>query len=222
MLEYIQDAGLKPARAYTKRSKTNLIVLHHVQGSMSVKQVHQLHLARGHKGIDYNIYIDRSGQIYWGRGLEYEGGHTLNSGVSAGVNARSVGIVCNGDYTKETMPPAQLAALKRVTLDVSKHYGLTVDQIKAHREVGNTDCPGKNFPVNGVREYVKEQLTGGKSGMYVTTRTAEIYRRDSDRKSIGADNEVELQEYSGGKWALVKNPKTGNEFIIEFAALRQK
>lgn len=221
MFEYIQDAGLNPARPYTKRKKTDLIVLHHVEGSRTPQEIHTDHIKRGYSGgIAYNIYIGKSGEMYWGRNLEAEGGGVKNSGISAGVNARCVAIVCNGNYLKEQMPPVQLAALKRVTLDVAKHYGLSAEQIKGHREVGNSDCPGKNYPLNEVREYVRQKLKGG-TGMYETTRTAEIYRRDSDRTSIGAGNKLELLEYSGGKWALVRNPKTGNEFIVEFGALKQ-
>ena len=67
MFEYVKDAGLVPARAYTKRKKTDLIILHHVQGNMSVQAVHAMHIARGHKGIDYNIYIDKDGTVYWAR-----------------------------------------------------------------------------------------------------------------------------------------------------------
>ncbi len=221
MFEYVKDAGLKPASPYVKRSRTNLVVLHHVQGNMSVRQVHELHLGRGHKGIDYNIYIGKDGEVYWGRGLQYEGGHTLNSGISAGVNARSVGIVCNGDYTKEQMSAAQLAALKRVTLDVAKHYGLAAEQIKAHREVGNTDCPGKSYPTNEVREYVRESLKGG-AGVgktYITAGKTPVYKHERD---IGAGNELELESYTGGEYARVKNEKTGNVFIVPFANLRKK
>ncbi len=156
--DYVKDAGLGFARALTRRKKTNLIVLHHVQGNMSVTAVHQLHLGRGHKGIDYNIYVDKDGTVYWGRGLEMEGGHTL---AKLGINVRSVGIVCNGDFTRERMGAAQLESLKRVVMDVVRYYGFeSVAQIVGHGEVGNTDCPGKFFPLAEVKEYIRN---GGKN-----------------------------------------------------------
>ena len=146
---YIKDAGLTPARAYTKRKKTNLIILHHVQGNMSVQAVHAMHVARGHKGIDYNIYIDKDGTVYWGRGLEYVGGHTLDR---LGYNDRSVGIVCNGDFQAEQMGEAQKEALVHVMRDVCAQYGIT--DVRGHREVSDTDCPGRYFPLEEVRACV--------------------------------------------------------------------
>lgn len=216
MLDYVKDAGLKPSAPYVKRSRTDMIVLHHVQGDLSLRQVHELHLSRGHKGIDYNIYIGLDGAVYWGRGLEYEGGHTLNSGISAGVNARSVGIVCNGDYTRNAMPAAQLAALKRVTLDVAKHFGLADTAVRAHREVGDTDCPGKNFPLEEVRQYVRQNLNAA-SGTYETKEPTPVYKRE---RTIGAGVRLTLECYTGGEYARVKNPQTGNEFIVPFSSLR--
>ncbi len=217
MFDYVKDAGLRPREAYSLRSRTELIVLHHVEGDLSVRQVHQLHLERGHRGIDYNIYIDRDGTVYWGRGLQYEGGHTLNSGVSAGVNAKSVGIVCNGNFMREHMRAAQLEALCRVTLDVARHYGLKPEAVRAHREVGSTDCPGKYFPLEEVRGHVRQSLYKS-AAMYETAAPAPVYKKE---RTIGAGVPLMLECYTGGEYARVKNPKTGSIFIVPFACLKK-
>lgn len=229
MLEYVKDLGLKPKHPYAVRKVTDLIIEHHASGKTCmtdaeaedvIRSYHNSHIAKGNRGIDYNFLVAGNGSVFKGRGLEYEGGHVLNDGKSAGMNARSVGICALGDFERNQMPQAQKDAIARLTRDVAQHYGIK-DIIK-HKDVKATDCPGKNYPFDEICEYALSTTAGGGSGMYVTTRTAEIYRRDSPRPTIGAGNELELLEYSGGKWAQVKNPATGNEFIIEFDALRQK
>ena len=47
MFEYIKDAGLKPARTYKKRSKTDLIIIHQVEGNITPAAVHNMHIGRG-------------------------------------------------------------------------------------------------------------------------------------------------------------------------------
>ena len=125
MFEYIKNYGLKFSGTLEKRSITNLIVLHHSEGGYSetVLSIHNYHLSNGHKGIDYNICIEKDGTVVWGRGLEYVGGHTSNSyATTKGVNARSIGIVCLGNFTKDKMPIEQKEALKRVVADLVIYY----------------------------------------------------------------------------------------------------
>ena len=155
MKSYIRSEILEFKTPLIKRPTTDLIILHHIEGNLSLEQTHELHLGRGHKGIDYNIYIALDGTAWWGRGLEYEGGSVLNSGPTKGMNQRAVGIVCNGDFNRMCMPEAQKHTLMRVVSDVVAHYGFaSVEQIKGHGEVGYTDCPGRYFPLKEVRDYV--------------------------------------------------------------------
>lgn len=160
MFDYIKDAGLVPARPYSVRAMTDLILIHHVEGIMTVQAIHAMHIAKGNRGIDYNIYIDLDGTVWWGRGLEYEGGSVSNSYYKTkGMNARAVAIVCNGNFNKQQMPEAQKAALKRVVADLVRHYHIaSVTQILSHREAAGydyTDCPGTYFPMEEVREYIR-------------------------------------------------------------------
>lgn len=150
MFEYIIDVGLKPAIPYTKRRKTDMIVLHHAAGETGVQAMHKYHISkRGYRGIAYNIFIDLDGKAYWGRGIEYVGGGVQDSGVTAGINQRCVAIVCNGNFEQRTMPDAQKEALLRVIGDLLAYYP-AITKIAGHKEVaapGHTVCPGKNFPL---------------------------------------------------------------------------
>lgn len=163
MFEYVKNFGLKPKRPYRARAKTDLIVLHNVGGTMSCADIHKMHMAdpeANYSGIAYNIYVDKDGTTIWGRGLEYEGGHVANGeSATKGVNARSVGIVANGNFMKEKMSKAQEEALMRVVADVVRYYGFTsISQIVSHREIAgrnHTDCPGTYFPADEIREYIR-------------------------------------------------------------------
>ena len=58
----------------------------------------------------------------------------------------------------------------------------------------------------------------------VTVKSTPIYVIPGDtttRVSIGAGNKLTLLAYTGGKYALVKNPKTGREFIVEYESLKE-
>lgn len=50
------------------------------------------------------------------------------------------------------MPEAQKNAFIKFARDVVKTYGIT--EIKGHREVGDTDCPGKYFPLDEIRNAI--------------------------------------------------------------------
>lgn len=215
MFEYIKDAYLKPSRPYTLRKATDLIVLHHVEGNLSVEDVHRLHLERGHKGIDYNIYIDKDGSVYWGRGLEYEGGHVANNRKeTAGVNARSVGIVCNGNFLIENMGDIQKEALKTVVNDVVLHYGFkSASQIVSHREIAGenyTDCPGK-LPVEEIREFIRKGGRNSEKDDLIWKVNAGVVnlREKADLnsriiKKLYRGDSVKLERYvKGEEWARV-------------------
>lgn len=159
MFEYVKDLKLKPRLPYAKRPKTDLIILHHFASDASASAVHEAHmsLAHGlHRGIDYNIVVQLDGQAVWGRGLEYEGGHVLNSGKSAGMNKRSIGIACQGNFEMRTMPAPQKETLFRVILDCLSAYP-EIKTILGHKEVKATACPGRNYPLAEAKALLNER-----------------------------------------------------------------
>jgi len=172
MFAYVKDLGLTPQRPYAQREKSDLIVLHHFESDAGAQAVHAYHISRGHKGIDYNIVVLKNGEAVWGRGLAFEGGHTSNTAArTRGVNARSVGIACQGNFNLEKMGAAQLDTLCRVTREVADHYGIS--DIRGHREISGadyTDCPGKHFPVDEVRMFAlrKEKPLAAKPTFHIS------------------------------------------------------
>jgi N-acetylmuramoyl-L-alanine amidase len=228
MFEYVKDAHLAFNEALEKREKTDLIVLHHSEGGAAetVESIHQYHLSKGHKGIDYNICVLKNGDVYWGRGLDAEGGHVSNSWPkTAGVNARSVGIVCLGNFNTEQMGDKQLNALKQVTADVVRHFGLSsLSQIVTHRGIAGedyTDCPGINFPTNEVRDYILHGVKNAEPDpaapkFYRVTVQTLNFRQTPDLNApvictLHHGDRVELGRYVEGEdWArVIFGGKTG-------------
>ena len=143
------DAGLKWAHALAERQRTELLVLHHAAGNGSVEAIHREHLDRGWSGIAYHYYVRKDGAIYRGRPEWATGGHTL------GENWRSLGVCFEGNFEIEEMGPEQLKSGGELVADIRARYpGI---EVKRHRELGVTACPGENFPFDEILEYEEEQ-----------------------------------------------------------------
>lgn len=135
---------------FTRRSKTDEVILHHAEASSAtVWDINDWHLNNGWTGIGYHYYIRKDGSVYRGRPEWALGAHAV------GHNDRSIGICCEGAYMTETMPAAQLASLKALLRDIMGRYGKL--QLLRHKDVNSTDCPGKNFPWAEAQDYMSEE-----------------------------------------------------------------
>lgn len=136
----INIANLDFRSALRKRSKTDMIILHHAAAQGGVEAVHRYHKNNlGWSGIGYNYYVRKDGTVWEGRGLDKVGAH-----AGASFNNRSVGICAEGNFETETMPDAQKQALIELVAFVLQKYPGCV--IKGHREVAATACPGRFYP----------------------------------------------------------------------------
>lgn len=122
-----------------KREKTKTIVLHHAAASIcSPDDIHRIHLLNGWAGIGYHFFVRKDGSVTRGRPLWSIGAHV------SGNNSLSVGICFEGNFEKENMSQKQLEGGKNL-LSYLKGIYPGID-IKLHRELNATACPGKNFP----------------------------------------------------------------------------
>ena len=125
-------------KSMTKRTKTDLIVLHHAAAkSCSVQDVHRWHLDRGWSGIGYHFFIRKDGTVWRGRPEDRVGAHTVD------YNSRSIGICFEGNFEKELMPEIQKAAGLELIAYLKGKY--PIKDIKGHGELKATACPGKFF-----------------------------------------------------------------------------
>lgn len=146
----IIEANLPRNGNFTRRSKTDEVILHHAEASSAtVWDINAWHLSNGWVGIGYHYYIRKDGSVYRGRPEWALGAHAV------GHNDRSIGICCEGAYMTETMPATQLAALRALLLDIMGRYGKLT--LLRHKDVNSTDCPGKNFPWAAAQDYMSEE-----------------------------------------------------------------
>lgn len=136
----------------TKRTRTiTRIILHHAAAtSCTATQIHDWHKANGWCGIGYHFFINKQGEVYEGRPLEYIGAHAGNN------NEDSIGICFEGNFEKEDMNDKQKQAGRLLVETLRQRYGIT--KVQRHSDVNATACPGKNFPFEyiayGTREVV--------------------------------------------------------------------
>lgn len=122
-----------------------MIVLHHAEASTcSIQDIHQWHLNNGWAGCGYHFLVRKDGSVYRGRPEEAIGSHCH------GVNATSLGVCAEGDFTKESMPDVQKNAIVELCKYLCSKYGIS--SIKGHKELYSTECPGTNYPLQQIRE----------------------------------------------------------------------
>ncbi len=127
-----------------KRSKTGMVILHHVAGNGSVEQIHDYHKrVRGWSGIGYHFYVRKDGSVWQGRPIDAVGAHTL------GYNSDSVAVCFEGNFETEQMNGNQASAGAELVAYIRDKYP-SVTKVKGHGELKNTACPGKNFPYDKI------------------------------------------------------------------------
>ena len=134
------------------RCSTIYIALHHAAAKdCSAKQVDEWHKANGWSGIGYHFFVRKGGSIYRGRPESSIGAHV------SGKNNCSIGICAEGDYDSETaMPAAQKTAIKELLRYLKGKYPAA--RIVGHREIGDSDCPGRYFPLEELRNTYGEEI----------------------------------------------------------------
>lgn len=147
--------------ALSKRTRTDCIVLHHAEASKcTVEQIDSWHKSNGWSGIGYHFFVRKDGSVYRGRPLDSMGAHVQ------GMNNCSVGICAEGAYSREYMPDIQKRAIAEL-IDYLKTNYYPNSTVVGHREVGSSDCPGKNYPLEELKRY-SEILNNGSEVLTMT------------------------------------------------------
>lgn len=134
-----------------KRSKTDMILLHHAVYNGDVEGIDRIHKNKGWTCIGYHFYVRKDGSIYRGRKEDTVGAHAYGS------NYTSIGICAEGNFEIDTMSVEQKNSIIELVNYLKNKYGVT--KVLRHKDVNATACPGKNYPfdeiVNGVSEATK-------------------------------------------------------------------
>ena len=136
----IIETNLNWAGALAKRSKIDMIVLHHAAAShCSIYNIHNWHLSNQWSGFGYHYFINKEGRIFRGRQDDVIGSH------AKGYNSTSIGICFEGDFNKEMPTQAQIDSGLELVEYLKKQYN--IKNVKGHKDLMATDCPGNLFPL---------------------------------------------------------------------------
>ena len=133
---------------YETRPKTEVIVIHHTgfpegDKDSTVEEIHKFHQeVNGWAGCGYHFLIRKNGTIEQGRKLPAVGAHALHH------NMNSVGICVAGNFNFVKPKHAQMESLDLLTAWLCQKYKLdpmAQGVIVGHRDLNDTDCPGKNL-----------------------------------------------------------------------------
>lgn len=119
------------------REITRAIVHHSASSRMTtLEEIRRWHLKRRFRDIGYHYVIERSGEIRVGRSIQVPGAH------AKGHNLDSIGICVVGDNLdpEEKWDGTQRDGLWRLIRALRLVWPEL--EILAHREVGETHCPG--------------------------------------------------------------------------------
>ena len=78
-------------------------------------------------------------------------------GAHAGVrefNHRGIGICLVGNFEETYPTPRQMASLRALVRWIHLAFHIPYDQVIGHRDVKDTLCPGKNFPMSELHEWL--------------------------------------------------------------------
>lgn len=140
----------------TPLKKVDMIILHHMaHKTAGVHDIHNYHRSRTYtnssgktaywSGIGYNYFITFDGIIYEARGLHV-------GAQIAGHNNRSIGIGFQGDFEQQSMTNAQLNAGAALCSKLLQDHSLTEKDIKRHKDLAATACPGNNFSFTELKQ----------------------------------------------------------------------
>lgn len=157
----VKKTSFKWVDEVKKGNKPDKIVLHHsAQEDMTIDEVHQKHIDNGWSGIGYHYFIRKDGSIYKGREEEDIGAHVKDN------NTNTLGICLEGNFEKYEPTHRQGESI----LDLLRYLFLKYDikEIKGHRDLGQTLCPGENLKVTNIKnkldsfieETIKTENTG--------------------------------------------------------------
>ena len=99
----------------------------------NIETIQRWHKERGFTEIGYHFFINKAGVLFKGRDIQKAGAHVK------GHNASTIGICLSGEGEKT---PEQLKTLERLLSELGGKYGLEKQDILAHNDLANTECPG--------------------------------------------------------------------------------
>ena len=104
------------------------------------RQHQTYHQSQGWPDLAYHVMIDRAGNLYEGRPMEYRG-DTFTSYDPSGHFLPCL----EGDFNSESPTGLQIEALAQLCAWAANRWGIDIETIGGHRDYASTSCPGTNL-----------------------------------------------------------------------------
>ena len=102
-----------------------------------LEQIRQIHTRdKNWADIGYHLVIDRAGRIWECRPMCYQGAHVRDQ------NEHNLGIMCLGNFDRQSPTRVQLASLHRTLADFRHRLRIPAANVFTHQEINPTRCPG--------------------------------------------------------------------------------
>lgn len=143
--------------------RIDLIVIHHTASNEKThtwEEIRQWHLNKGWRDIGYHygvVFDDGEWKVKAGRDETTIGAH------AKGFNMNSIGIAVEGNYETDDLPEEAFTLLRALCANICARMNLNAKKvIKGHRELPYpTACPGKNMPLDRLRDAVAGTVIAG-------------------------------------------------------------
>lgn len=137
--------------------KHEYIIIHHSATSQGgVESFRRSHKAKGWRDVGYHYVIGNGtqsgdGEIEKGRSENEVGAHCPEQNM----NSRSIGICLVGNFQEQKPTAKQMQSLEKLCRELMQKYCIPYDRVKGHGEIMTTNCPGKNFSMEELRNILK-------------------------------------------------------------------
>ncbi len=142
--DVVDELPKHKTEVYETRPITDItgLIIHHtaIESHVGPQRIAEYHVENmGWPGIGYHFVIDPDGVIYLTNRLE------TVSYQAKGVNEDTVGIGFQGNFQTEIPTEAQVQAGAHLCAWLIQVLGLEMDDIKGHKELMATACPGNQW-----------------------------------------------------------------------------
>ncbi|MGG3799000.1 peptidoglycan recognition protein family protein [Metabacillus fastidiosus] len=157
----IENVGLKFDKTLTPLKQVKKIIVHHpAHRTWNIQDIHNYHIKnKKWNGIGYNYFVTKNGKAQEGRGRN-QGAHCIGSNM----NPQSLGVCFQGDFDKETPTEVQYRAGAELIAFLLQKEGLQINDVAGHNAFAATACPGKNFDMDKLKQYILEEMNPNVKG----------------------------------------------------------
>ena len=105
-----------------------------------LRSIQRIHQNKGWPDIAYHFLIDQEGTVWELRDLQHQG----DTATSYDPNGHFLPVL-EGNFEEIELPQAQLDSLVLLLAWASRHFEVSLDTLKGHRDLAATLCPGEHL-----------------------------------------------------------------------------